>query len=94
MTSAPFWLEWLTWLFLAYFVGLNLVYLMLEPGGPDAAGRETAVRTLSTLPAYTAGLEPGVTICIPAYNEQATIAESVRSMLQIDLPRLRDRRRQ
>jgi cellulose synthase/poly-beta-1,6-N-acetylglucosamine synthase-like glycosyltransferase len=84
--TLPFWLEGLAWLFLAYFVGLNLVYLMLSLVALHAATRETAVRTLSTLPAYTAGLEPGITICIPAYNEEATIAESVRSMLQVDYP--------
>lgn len=82
--SAPFWLAWLTWLFLAYFVGLNLVYLMLNLVAMRSALRDSSVRALAAMPAYTAGLEPGVTICIPAYNEAATIAESVRSMLQID----------
>lgn len=80
------WFAWLTGLFLAYFVALNLVYLMLSLVALRAAARDTAVRTLATLPAYTAGLEPGIAICIPAYNEQATIAESVHSMLQIDYP--------
>lgn len=84
--GAPAWLEWLTWLFLAYFVGLNLVYLMLNLVAMRSAWRDSTVRALAAMPAYTAGLEPGVTICIPAYNEEATIAESVRSMLQIDYP--------
>ena len=84
--TAPFWLAWLTWLFLAYFVGLNLVYLMLNLVAMRSAFRDTSMRALAAMPAYTAGLEPGVTICIPAYNEEATIAESVRSMLQIDYP--------
>lgn len=83
---APAWLEWLTWLFLAYFVGLNLVYLTLNLVAMRSAWRDSSVRALAAMPAYTAGLEPGVTICIPAYNEAATIAESVRSMLQIDYP--------
>ena len=84
--TAPHWLSWLTWLFLAYFVGLNLVYLMLNLVAMRSALRDSSVRALAAMPAYTAGLEPGVTICIPAYNEEATIAESVRSMLQIDYP--------
>ena len=84
--TAPHWLSWLTWLFLAYFVGLNLVYLMLNLVAMRSALRDSSVRALAAMPAYTAGLEPGVTICIPAYNEEATIAASVRSMLQIDYP--------
>ncbi len=86
MSTAPDWLAWLTWLFLAYFVGLNLVYLMLNLVAMRSAWRDSSVRALAAMPAYTAGLEPGVAICIPAYNEEATIAESVRSMLQIDYP--------
>ena len=84
MNALPWWLEALTWLFLAYFVGLNLVYLMLNLVAMRSAWRDSSVRALAAMPAYTAGLEPGIAICIPAYNEEATIAESVRSMLQID----------
>jgi cellulose synthase/poly-beta-1,6-N-acetylglucosamine synthase-like glycosyltransferase len=62
------------------------VYLTLNLVAMRSAWRDSSVRALAAMPAYTAGLEPGVTICIPAYNEQTTIAESVRSMLQIDYP--------
>ena len=86
MTSLPLWAQVLTWLFLAYFVALNLVYLLLNFVALRSVLQGTALRALSSMPAYTAGLEPGVSICIPAYNEAATIAESVRSMLQIDYP--------
>ena len=30
MTTLPLWAQVLTWLFLAYFVGINLVYLLLN----------------------------------------------------------------
>ena len=86
MTTLPLWAQVLTWLFLAYFVGINLVYLLLNLIALRSVLRDSALRTLAALPAYTAGLEPGVSICIPAHNEEATIAESVRSMLQIDYP--------
>ena len=86
MTTLPLWASWLTWLFLAYFVGLNLVYLTLNLVALRSVWRDSSIRALSVMPAYTAGLEPGVTICIPAYNEEATIVESVRSMFQIDYP--------
>ncbi len=86
MTQMPDWVGWLTWLFLAYFVALNLVYLLLNLVALRSVWRESSIRALSAMPDYTAGLEPGVTICIPAYNEEKTIAESVRSMFQIDYP--------
>ena len=86
MTALPVWAQLLTWLFLAYFVGINLAYLLLNLIALRSVLRDSALRALSELPAYTAGLEPGVSICIPAYNEETTIAESVRSMLQIDYP--------
>ncbi len=86
MTTLPLWAQALTWLFLAYFVSINLIYLLLNLIALRSVQRDRALRTLAALPAYTAGLEPGVTICIPAHNEEATIAESVRSMLQIDYP--------
>ncbi|MEN9544192.1 MAG: hypothetical protein RLZZ598_1025, partial [Pseudomonadota bacterium] len=41
---------------------------------------------LAALPGYSAGLEPGVSIIVPAHNEAPTIAAAVRSMLQLDYP--------
>ncbi|MDE2628314.1 MAG: glycosyltransferase [Burkholderiales bacterium] len=38
------------------------------------------------MPQYATGLEPPISLLAPAYNEEATIAASVRSMLQLDYP--------
>ena len=77
---------WVSGLILAYFVGLNLVYLILNLVALRLIGRESVHNALSGLPGYSAGLEPGITIIVPAYNEATTIATAVRSMLQIDYP--------
>lgn len=79
-------LDLLQWVFLLYFAGLNLVYIGLNLVALRVIGRERALREVEALPEYGAGLEPGVSVLVPAYNEEATIAASVRSMLQLDYP--------
>ncbi|MBW8830488.1 MAG: glycosyltransferase family 2 protein [Burkholderiales bacterium] len=82
----PAWVEALSWLFIGYFAGLNAVYLTLDLVALRMIGRESAENQLAALPGYSAGLEPGISIVVPAYNEAATIAAAVRSMLQLDYP--------
>ena len=79
-------LDVLQWVFLLYFAGLNLVYIGLNLVALRVIGRERALREVEALPEYGAGLEPGVSLLVPAYNEEATIAASVRSMLQLAYP--------
>ena len=74
------------WFFLAYFSALNGVYLMLNFVAFHAIRRDSPVNLLASLPQYATGLEPPISLLAPAYNEQATIAASVRSMLQLDYP--------
>ena len=74
------------WTFLGYFIGLNLVYIILNMVALRVIGRDSAEQMLAALPDYGAGLEPGISLLVPAYNEEATIAASVRSMLQLDYP--------
>ena len=76
----------LSWLFIGYFAGLNLVYVALNLFALRMIGRNAAHHTLDALPGYSAGLEPGITLVVPAYNEATTIAAAVRSMLQVDYP--------
>jgi cellulose synthase/poly-beta-1,6-N-acetylglucosamine synthase-like glycosyltransferase len=40
-------------------------------------------RTLDHLPYRFTGLEPQISVLVPAYNESATIADSIRSLLQL-----------
>ncbi len=76
------------WLFFGYFVAINLGYLGLNLLSIFALPEHLAVRLLDRLPRTHSGFEPPVTILVPAYNEESTIAASVRSMLQLDYPEL------
>ncbi len=74
------------WLFLGYFVAINAGYLLLYACALVAVRGHLRARLLDELPRAYSGLEPPVSILVPAYNEEATIATSVRSMLQLDYP--------
>lgn len=71
--------------FFVYFAALNLAYLALNLVAARVIRRETEAsaswdaKDLSTL-------VPPVSLLVPAYNEESTIAESVRSMLQLEYP--------
>ena len=72
------------WFFLLYFVIIKLGYIALNLLAIPALIRRTALRSIEDLsPAYS-GFEPPVSLLVPAYNEEATIAGSVRSLLQLD----------
>ncbi len=74
------------WAFLAYFSALNGTYLLLNLSALLAIRRDGPAQLMADLPQYASGLEPPITVLAPAYNEAATIAASVRSMLQLDYP--------
>ena len=74
------------WFFLLYFVVLNLGYLALNAFSMLELPRHVEARLLDLLPRVYSGYEPPVSVLVPAYNEEATIAASVRSMLQLDYP--------
>src|SRR4029078_5533193 len=74
------------WFFLAYFVVLNAGYLTLTLRSPGCIRRYLDSHTLDDLPRASSGFEQPVSILVPAYNEEATIASSVRSLLQLNYP--------
>jgi cellulose synthase/poly-beta-1,6-N-acetylglucosamine synthase-like glycosyltransferase len=74
------------WFFLAYFVGLNLAYIALNLISLRVIGRDADARAALLLPRFFSGLEPPIALLVPAYNEEATIAGSVRSLLQLEYP--------
>lgn len=82
----PLWITVSSWFFIGYFLLLNLLYLLLNMISLRVIGREAANNEIAALAEYSAGLEPGISILVPAYNEAATIAPAVRSMLQLDYP--------
>ena len=72
-----------TWFVLAFFVALNGGYLLLNLFSLRALYRKGQEAFIGELPRAYSGLEPPVSILVPAYNEEATIAASIRSMLQL-----------
>jgi cellulose synthase/poly-beta-1,6-N-acetylglucosamine synthase-like glycosyltransferase len=75
--------DFVTWFILLYFILLNGGYLALNLLSMRTLYRKGQEEILDDLPRVYSGLEPPVTILVPAYNEEATIAASVRSMLQL-----------
>lgn len=76
----------LQWFFLAYFIGVNAGYIFLNLMAIPTLARHLALRAVTELPPVYTGFEPPVSVLVPAYNEEATIVTSVRSLLQLDYP--------
>ena len=75
--------EIITWSVLIYFVLLNLGYLALNLLSLFSLYRMGQERILESLPQVITGMEPAISLLVPAYNEETTIAASIRSMLQL-----------
>jgi cellulose synthase/poly-beta-1,6-N-acetylglucosamine synthase-like glycosyltransferase len=76
------------WLFLGYFAGLNLLYLGLNLVSLVAILRDRRLRIPGELSNLYSGLEPPISLLVPAYNEETTIVASIRSMLQLSYPQM------
>ena len=74
------------WFFFGYFVLLNGGYLALNLLAMVALPRYLEGQLFDAMPRRYSGFEPPVSVIVPAYNEEATIGASVRSMLQLDYP--------
>lgn len=74
------------WFFLAYFVAINLGYIALNLLSLGGIRRYLHSHSLDDLPRAESGFEPPVSLLVPAFNEEATIGSSVRSMLQLNYP--------
>lgn len=72
------------WFFLWYFICVNLGYIALNLLSLASLRRYAAARSLDHLPRTYSGFQPPVSILVPAYNEEATIAASLRSLLQLN----------
>lgn len=71
------------WVFLLYFIGLNFGYLMLNFLSLISLSKLMRTRMLDDLPQVYSGLEAPISLLVPAYNEQSSIATSIRSLLQL-----------
>jgi len=72
------------WFFIFYFISLSAGYLALNLVSILAIREYAARRWSDALRRSFGGLDLPVTILAPAYNEEATIATSVRSLLQLE----------
>lgn len=79
-------LEVAQWFFLLYFIALNLGYLALNALSIVELRKHLEARLLDLLPRAYSPYELPVSIVVPAYNEEAIIGTSVRSLLQLDYP--------
>ena len=75
--------DFTTWFILCYFIALNCGYLALNLVSIVALQRHAQEQLLNDLPQVYSGLEPAISILVPAYNEETTIAAALRSMLQL-----------
>ena len=73
--------ECTTWFVLVYFMLLNGGYLFLSFLSIFSLHRYSQEEMLDELPQFYSGLEPPISLLVPAYNEEATITASVLSML-------------
>jgi cellulose synthase/poly-beta-1,6-N-acetylglucosamine synthase-like glycosyltransferase len=71
------------WLFLLYLLGVTAGYLMLDIIAIFHLRQYLQERVLESLPQSYTGFEPQISVLVPAYNEAATIAGSIRSLLQL-----------
>jgi cellulose synthase/poly-beta-1,6-N-acetylglucosamine synthase-like glycosyltransferase len=76
------------WIVLGYFVALNLTYVVLNLVSLRVIERDADARASQLLPRAFSQLEPPVSIIVPAFDEEATIAGAVRSLLQLEYPEL------
>ena len=79
-------IDFTTWFILGYFALLNGGYLALNLLSLFRLHRSLQEQVLEELPQVFSGLEPAISILVPAFNEEASIAGSVRSMLQLQYP--------
>lgn len=74
------------WFFILFFIGINLGYLSLNLISLFTVYRYMQWRDIHNLPQIFSGVEPSVSLLAPAYNEEATIASSIQSLLQLSYP--------
>lgn len=76
--------EILGWAALVYLLSINVVYLALNAVSFVVLRRHKQRETLGQLSSRFSNLEMPVSLLIPAYNEEATVVATVRSLLQLN----------
>ncbi len=70
--------------FLLFFLGLNAYYTALNVLAFPTLLRYMRRKSLNLSPTVASGFSPAITLVVPAYNEEATIGDSVKSLLALD----------
>ncbi len=78
--------HFIEWFFLLYFLAINTGYLALNFVCIFSLRKSIPASVLNDMPQFYSGLEPPVTIIVPAYNEEATITATIRSILHMSYP--------
>lgn len=76
----------LQWFFMAYFVAINLAYLLLNYISAYQIVRYMREYRANYLPAGLREYQPPVSIILPAFNEETSVVSSVRSLLKTSYP--------
>jgi cellulose synthase/poly-beta-1,6-N-acetylglucosamine synthase-like glycosyltransferase len=71
------------YIFLLYFLVLSAVYFGLNLISLFTLRRYMQLHTAGDFPQTYSGFDPPISIVVPAYNEQACIVSSIRSLLQL-----------
>lgn len=79
-------MKWVEGFFLVYFVLLNAGYLILNLLSLFSLRQYMESHSLERLQQTYVGFDLPISLLVPAYNEEASIAASVRSLLQLDYP--------
>lgn len=78
-------LLFINYFILLYFVSVNGVYITLYAISLVEVATYTGRETFRTLPdPFDTGYAPPISLVVPAYNEEDTVVESVRSFLALD----------
>jgi cellulose synthase/poly-beta-1,6-N-acetylglucosamine synthase-like glycosyltransferase len=77
------------WVVLGYYLLVNGVYLLVHIAALYELRADLKKRAAGTMfQRFSSPFFPGVTVVVPAYNEEAVIVESVQSMLNLNYPEL------
>lgn len=74
------------WFFLSYFIFTSLFYLLLNYLAVLRVFEHLAETALERFSVNYTGLEPPISLLVPAFNEEATIVTTVYSLLQLEYP--------
>jgi len=84
--SWSYFIEISQWVFLLYFSGINLGYLILNFTAVYSIYHYMNEHVVSELPGGASDVLPPVSLLVPGYNEEETIVASIHALLQLDYP--------